>query len=408
VTKDADEVGGGTGRPGLTEEDELALALSRGRDALVGGRASEAAELLEDATRLAQGLGDGVAEAEAAGMLAQARLRLGEIEEAGRLAERGRALARACGDEAAERSFGALLDVVRSGPQDRELNIAFGDGRAALVAGDLARAAERLGLARELARSVGRPVAETAATLLLAQTRLEGGDAGAAIDLAEEARALAEAAGDDRAASRALEIVERARNGAGPIDAADDLEQGMLALTSGDVERGIALLERARDGARAAGEAAREASASGALAQAYVEVDRCEEAVVHARRGLEIAESLGEADAARSFRELVDIASAGPERHALARALHRGAETMASGDSSGAATAFEDAQRQARALAHEASEATACGLLAQVYLDLGRRADAEAAVRRGLDLSRASGDEAAVSFFEKILEKIGE
>lgn len=401
-----DDSAGDTGRPGLTAEDELAVSLARGRDELNGGRPAQAVGHLEDAVGLSRALGDEVGEAEAAGLLAQAWLRLDRLDDATHQARRGLELARSRGDEDAARSFEALLHVIRSSPEDRALNVAFGDGRAALTAGDLSRAAHHLGLARDLALRSGRRVVEAAAVQLLAQTRLEDGDPEAAAGLAEEARALAEELGDAEAARRASEVAERARASC-PIDpGGDDLEQGKAALTAGELERGIATLERARDAARALGHAAREASASGLLAQAYFEVDRADDAIAHARRALDIAEALGEPDAAQSFRELLDVVSADPRRLALARQLQSGADALAAGDRAAATTALEAALDRARELAHEPSEATAAGLLARVYLELDRRPEAAALARRGLEIARARGEDAAVSVFEELLKKI--
>lgn len=400
-----------TDRPALTEEDELALALSKGQEELAAGQAQAAADRLEDAVTLARRLGDEVGEAEAGGLLAQAYLRLDLREEAARQASEALEIARARRDEEAARHLEGLLQIAMSSPEETEMSIAFGDGREALLRGDAEQAVTHLERSLKLAKDLGHRVAEGASTQLLAQAYLETGEQDRAETLAEQAKEVSEALGDAEATHRAQQLKEQAEalsQPSCPVEEgiAAELRNGQSALSDGDMERGVSHLERARDLAIEQGEVIPEASASGMLAQAYIELGRREDAIAHATRALAIAEELGHEEAARDFRELLEVASTDPEHLALARELHLGATALAVDDGDNAIVHLEDALNSARKLGETVSEIMAAGLLARAYVGRRRHDEAAQLARSALELIKKRGDTKAERHFVELLAEI--
>jgi tetratricopeptide (TPR) repeat protein len=402
---ESDEYPGG--RPPLTEEDELAVALQRGRDAFAAGRLDDAQDALDDALYLARKLGDEAGEASACGLLAQISIRRDEPEEAARLAEAALGIALARHDEAAARHFQGLVATARSSPQEREMSVAFGDGRQAVLDGDAARAAPRLERALALARELGHRVAEGAASQLLAQACLRLGRRAEAETLAASAEEIATALGDDEAAARARALLSEDEAGSPVHETIQvDLERGREALERGELENGISLLERARDLARAAGEVVPEAGACALLAQAFIGSGRRTEAIDAASRALEVARSLGQDDVATHFEALLEAARADDESHAMAQALDLASLALESGRSGEAVPLLRETLALAEQRSHSVAEATVRGLLARALSGLDQPEEAALHAVRALEICRERGDDRACAHLEALLAEI--
>lgn len=397
--------------PELTPEDELAIALSKGREELGGGRPQEAADHLEEAIAMARQVGDDRGEAEAGGLLTQAYLRLGLMDEAARQASDALEIAHARRDDEAIQRLQGLIQIAQSRPEEAEMSVAFGDGREALLQGNPEQAAERLEHALSLAKKLEHSVAEGATTQLLAQAYLESGQTQEAARVAELAMQLSEKLGDDEATERAQTLKEQAAApDSCPIEdgLAVELKEGQSALASGDIEGGAAHLERARDLANSQEELIPEASACGMLAQAYLELGRREEAISHAQRALEIAEKLGHEEAARDFTELLEVATADPERLAIAQAIQLGASALSVDETQRATEHLEEALRLAKEQGEENTLVIASGLLARAYLRLGRLDEAKTIAKDALKLSEEGQEEEAKKHFTELLTEIEE
>jgi tetratricopeptide (TPR) repeat protein len=389
----------------MTEEDHLSVALQQGRAALSAGMHELAADFLEEALSLARSLGDDLAEASTSGLLSQVYLRLDQPEEAARLAEDALNIASARHDDDAARHFQGLLMIARATPDERQMSTAFGDGRQALIDDEPERALPLLERALELATTLGRQVARSAAHLLLAQTLLKLGRRDEAVTHATEGKNLAEAQGDAEAVQRAAELIEAIESDE-PSDQGiqSEIEWGKEALTQGDLDRGIRHLERARDQAQKLNEPIPEAAASGLLAQAFIEAGRRDEAEASARHALGIAESLGHHEAAEAFQGLVQAAAASEESHSLTQELHLGSVALESGDPDKALSHLELALEQSVQSSHEVAEALACGLLARAHHSLGHRDEALGLARRALEISERRGEEKATTHFQELIE----
>jgi tetratricopeptide (TPR) repeat protein len=384
------------------------LAIAGGHAELVAGRSAEAADKLEEGLAIARRLGDDGAEAEALGYLAQAYLRLEAGDEAARCASEALAIAKARGDRAAAEHFRTLLLTARSSPAELEMSTSFGDGRSALLAGEVERAIPLLERALELADEVGHEVAAGASTQLLAEAFHAAGRLSDAERLLSRAKELARVLGDEAALARAEELGAKMRDEEEPLEAgiAAALEWGQKALAEGDIEQGIRLLERARDQARAEGQEIPEASAAGLLAQAYLEADRRDEAIASATRALALAESVGHEGAIADFRGLLEITKASPESHALAKAIQQGSMALEIGELAFASEKLELALELAKKTKQVVAEALASGLLATLASKQGDQERAIVHTRRALEISEARGEVGAVEHFRKLLAEL--
>lgn len=401
------------GRPALTREDRLAVSLGRGQELLRAGQAEAASAELEEALSLARELDDSRSEASCLGLLCQACLRLGRRDEAERHGRAGLRIAEVLRDAEAARHLEGLVATCRAGDEAIELSTTFGDGRAALEEGDAARAAPLLEKALHLAREAGHAAAEAASTHLLARAKLELGEREEAARLAAEALDLARKAGDDRAAAVCEELVALVASGAAcPIpdltagSLAAELHEGQTALATGEIARGIEVLERVRVRACGEGQKVPEAAASGLLAQAYIEQERFEEAAARAIEAAAIAEGLGEPEAAAEFRMLADMAGASREAHDLARAIHKGATALEKGRPGDAIAPLQTGIGLAEGQGNEVAEALARGVMTRALLALGRRAEAKAHASRCLAIARSRGESESVAHFEALCASI--
>lgn len=235
-------------------------------------------------------------------------------------------------DPAIETSLGAARQAIRDG---RLL-----DGLAALrqplsageVDDTLNCAAEAftcnrplpaLGLLRWLvarARAQRLPEVEASASGMLAQGLVLAGRRREAREYAERALGIAQQLGDVAAAEHFEGLVESLASGA-PAGLANRVVAGSQlhaqveaactaagrALERELHDEAIALLTSAVAAASAGGVPEAEASARGVLAQAFLLAGRRDEALVHLERALEIATTVGDAEAEEGFRSLLDV-----------------------------------------------------------------------------------------------------
>lgn len=397
---------GETGRPSLTEEDELAVGLRKGHEALEEGQLQEAADLLDDALFLARKLGDEPGEASACGLLAQVFLRLDEPEEAARHAESAVQIAQARNDEQAAHHFQGLLITARSGPEERRMSTTFGDGRAAVQNEDPQRAVPLLEEALSLAQKSEHQVAEGATRQFLAQAYLALDRREEAADMAAKSLEIAKALNDVQAVELASKLVQTIESGAvapTETDLEAALETGKSALMEGKLEDAVEHLEFVRRQARQAGELVPEAGACGLLAQVFIETGQRDGAVEHAKRALEIAEQLGNEEVAESFRALLHVADASAENHAMANEIQEATRTLRAGNPDEAIAHLQTALQIALDHDNVVGEALARGLLAQAHHKLGNREDAMANAKRAREIFAECGDEEATDHFEEIL-----
>jgi tetratricopeptide (TPR) repeat protein len=184
----------------------------------------------------------------------------------------------------------------------------------------LARAAEGepfVHRALAIAQAVHEPRHPEIAQILnvLAQLQAELGKSEAADTARQALDALTWSLGPDHPITkRAVPALQQIAAGTaskpgqhGPgAELAAQIQEGMRTFKEGDPSRAIELLTPAADRAREAGLARLEASVSGLLAQALFLIGRGDEALPHARRALEIAETVGDQSAIKHFRELLD------------------------------------------------------------------------------------------------------
>jgi len=398
----------GSGRPEMTDEDRLAANLQQGHDHLTSGELDPAYDLLDEAITIARDLDDTSAEASACGLLAQVCLRMDRRDEADRHATAALQIALARRDTEAAEHFKVLQANARSTPDAIEMSTSFGDGRAALEAGNLDEARTKLERALELAKELGHGVAEAAACHLLARVRHGQGDKGEALDLARLALELATKQDDDQAVQMCRDLVKQIESSddEAPGGLAGELYKGQTALASGDVEEGIAILERVCVEAQAAGEPVPEASACGLLAQAYIELDRQDDAKRSAERAAKLAEDLDHEGAAAEFRMLADMAAASEETKDLARGIEAGTKALEAGKLEQAVEALKPALALALEQDSDVAITLTSGLLATTLLALGRREDAAAHARRAREVSEKRGEEESVRHFDELLAQI--
>jgi tetratricopeptide (TPR) repeat protein len=395
-------------RPPQTGQDQLAALIHRGHHHLTQGEAQEAADALEDAVILARDVGQEKEEAEAAGLLAQAYLRLGLPDEAAREAQAALTIAQARQDQAAAQHFEQLLLTARSSPDELEMSTAFGDGRNALQQGQPERAVELLEKALALAEKVGHRVAQAASTQLLAQAYHGADEQEKALEFGTRALEQAQACGDEQAAARATELLQQIQTDDQPAVAGlqAELEWGQTALTQGDMDRGIRHLTRAKELAQEQGQKIPEASACGLLAQAYLEQGQREDAAEQARQALAIAQRIGHEEAARDFQMLLTAAEADEQSTNLASQLHQGAAALERGEHQAALKFLDGALAIAKDTSHDVAEALACGLLAKTHAALGQQQEATAYATRAMEISRERGEDHAVNRFKDLLNDL--
>ena len=185
------------------------------------------------------------------------------------------------------------------------------------------------------------------------------------------------------------------------------LEQGAEALEARDADAAIAILGPLVERAGKEGLLPLEASASGMLAQALFVTGRKEEALGKARRALEIAEEAGQDDAARHFRDLVEVME-GTEAganipDAFQAQVQAAVEVARSGDVKGASNALGKLADDAQEAGASGAEATARIVLGQILKAAGDAEMADTHLRRALAIAEQVGDDAATDHIRGML-----
>jgi CHAT domain-containing protein len=325
-----------------------------GEDALRRGDFAAAAAALEPAASAAQQSGDGTAELRARLALAEAQQGLGHFGDAVRTLERALALAQASGDPARRaavrgalgNSYVAASDFERAAPLLSEATAEARAARATALAAALGnnlgnlhalRAARAQGEAREQALQAGDAAYADAG----ADARAAGDPQLGARILANRARLALAAGSPERCrelVAKATTVVAEAPSGHESALTRIHLGRTWLALieaqpppAKADLLAAHALLTRAQEDARAAGDLRGRAWAEGTLGALYAASGRREDALELTRRALAAAEQAGAQDAALRFQaQSADLLLAlGREDEALA-AYRAAVEDLAS------------------------------------------------------------------------------
>ena len=247
-------------------------------------------------------------EATARGLLGQALLHFDRRGEAEPELYRALALAEELGNEDAAGHFRGLLAPEPDAlvPEaERQLQRAVETARQG-------RPQDALGLVRgvlDQARREGLGGLEASARGLMAQILLNVGLADEALSHARLALGLAESSGATEAAEHFRELVQAAE-AAAAVEASGpalsrEIHSLVQRLQAGELEAAIGGLEAVIEAAVADDAPGPEATARGVLAQVMMRLNRLDEALVHARRALELAEEGGADDAAMQLRALV-------------------------------------------------------------------------------------------------------
>lgn len=255
----------------------------------------------------------------ARGLLSPALASLGRIVEARVEAVRAWELANQLGDKESAQHYDALvrqLDVV--GMSDEALDGAFDRVSAALDSGDSATAESELQTILVAALAHRRADVEASARGMLAQALILRGASQEARDQAQHALELSKQMGDESASEHFAGLVERLASPDGADSyrreaevtrrAEEAAKQAGVAMEAGDFDQAVSLLQPAAAEVEAAGVKHSEATLRGMLAQAHLMSGRRKDAEREAKVALHIAESLGAADAADSFRQIIQLA----------------------------------------------------------------------------------------------------
>lgn len=186
------------------------------------------------------------------------------------------------------------------------------------------------------------------------------------------------------------------------------LERGAEALEARDAARAIEILTPVVEQARAQNLLPLEASASGMLAQALFVSGKKPEALALGRRALAIAEEAGQEDAARHFRDLVDVMEGTEPGQGLPDAFHAqiqaAIEMAGQGDVTGAVARIEKLADDAQDAEAHGAEATARIVLGQILQAAGDPSHAAVHLRRALVIAEQVGDQGAADHVRGMLE----
>jgi len=157
-----------------------------------------------------------------------------------------------------------------------------------------------------------------------------------------------------------------------------------------------------------------EASARGMFAQALLMRGAGEEARPHLERALEISRELADDSAAEHFARVLESLSSGDgaERYRLEAQVARHADevqahagkAMEAGDFDLAISLLVPVAREAAEAQALESEAALRGMLAQAFLLVGRRKEAEPEARRAMEIAESFGATEAADSFRQILQ----
>ena len=191
-----------------------------------------------------------------------------------------------------------------------ELDAVLQEGAEALEARDADRAIAVLGPLVERARKDGLLPLEASASGMLAQALFVTGKRGDALELAHRALAIAEEAGQEDASRHfrdLVEVMERTNDGAGvPQALHDQIQAAIETAQKGDIAGAVRVLETLGGEAQEARDGGSEATVRIVLGQILQATEDREAAAVHLRRALEIAEEIGDQDAAAHVRGMLE------------------------------------------------------------------------------------------------------
>jgi tetratricopeptide (TPR) repeat protein len=191
------------------------------------------------------------------------------------------------------------------------------------------------------------------------------------------------------------------------LDAA--LQQGAEALEANDAERAILILEPLVNRAREEEILPLEASGCGLLAQALFIAGRKDEALLRARRALDIAVEAGQKDAAAHFRELCQtIEETDPAAsNAFHAQIQSALEAARSGDPMGALRELSKLADEARTAGALGPEATVRVLMGQLYGATGQPERATREMERALAVAEQVGDKSALGQIRQMMAQMG-
>ncbi len=291
---------------------------------------------------------------------------------------------------------------------DDRLATALERGRSALASGAAEEAVDAFEDALSLARRLADDASEAESNGLLAQAYLRVKEPEEAARCAQMALEIARVRRDEVAVKHFEQLLITAKSSPEELEMSTAFGDGRAALLDGDQERAIERLERALALAEEVGHPVAESASTQLLAQAYLGLDRIDDAKSMARRAEELAESMGDIDAVLNAKELLARADMDEEPliSGLASELKWGQEALAKGDLERGLRHLERARDQAIEQEELVPEGSSNGLLAQVYFELGRQEDAIASARRALAIATELGHDEAVKDFESLLKVV--
>ncbi|TNF27791.1 MAG: hypothetical protein EP329_19025 [Deltaproteobacteria bacterium] len=260
-------------------------------------------------------------------LLASAQVAAGDLDAARHHGERALELARLTGDDESIAHAHVFLrrlspdDAIFGGAQDEEINPideAFDTAAYALTRGDGAAAVAALEPLILQAAGSGDLALEASASGMMAQAMMMLGRLDEARRQAERALEIAELTGDLRAREHFAELMTH-------LDSQDSADSAMAAarvaararaalgvagqaLEAGDADAALQILWPVLHDACDTGARGAEASLRGLIAQALLAETKRNEAIEQATRAAAIADELKNADAAKAFRQIVELA----------------------------------------------------------------------------------------------------
>ena len=312
----------------VTDDDKLRAAMRALRDA----RPREAVALLDTVAQAALEREDEPAEMNAGLLLGPALVAAGDLDRARLVGERSLALARRLGADDAEAQlhrflreispdaafFGAVSEGEDPDAAGDIIDRAFDAAARALTRGDGEAAAAALAPVLEEAAAFGDLAVEASASGMMAQAMMMLGRLDEARAQAQRARDIALFTRDDgarrhfdelisqlgsqQAASRAMAAARVASRARATLGVAGQ------ALEGGDADGALQILWPVLHEAVACGARGAEASLRGLVAQAQLAQGRKTEAIGQAQHAAQIADELGEEDAAANFRQIAELA----------------------------------------------------------------------------------------------------
>lgn|GEM_PF-1414175 len=259
-------------------------------------------------------------------LLASAQVAAGDLDAARRHGERALELARLTEDDEAIANAHVFLrrlspDGALFGDEedDRDaIDVAFDLAAQALTRGDGAAAATALEPVLEESAAFGNFAVEASASGMMAQAMMMLGRLDEARHQAERALEIARLQGDERAITHFRELLEH-------LESQDSADEAMAAarvsartraalgvagqaIELGDPGAALQVLWPVLHDACDTGATGAEASLRGLIAQALLAEDKRSEAIDQANKAAGIADSLGDEEAAKAFRQIAELA----------------------------------------------------------------------------------------------------